>query len=91
MVGAVHHELHVFRDRAELADDQLVADEREVIQHVLLEALDTVGVVVVGVVTDDDVRTRYDVSKEGDLRESFHRMARAWIGPVQVVLAKDET
>ena len=52
---------------------ELVADEREVIQNVLLEPLDAVGIVVVRVVADDDVRPRYDVPQEPDLRESFHR------------------
>jgi hypothetical protein len=55
VVGAVHDELGAGGDCAEFPDDQLVADERIVVQDVLLEIGEDIGVVVVGELSDFDI------------------------------------
>ena len=55
MVGAVHHELDPAGDGAELADDELVADEGEVVEDVALEARRILRIVVIGVITHLDI------------------------------------
>src|SRR5690606_40404622 len=83
MVRAVHDEPDAAGDRAELADDQLVADEREVVENVALEILRIVRIIIVGVIANDDVRVVDGVLDETDLREAFHRMLVVRIGAVQ--------
>jgi len=55
VVRAIHDELHVGRHGEELPDDELVANEIEVVQDVGLEVRHSGRVVVVGVIADDDV------------------------------------
>lgn len=56
VVRAVHDEFHATGKGTKLANDQTIADERIVIEDVALKVLGVIRVVVVGVVTDDDVR-----------------------------------
>ena len=72
MIGAIHDELDAFGDSAELADDQLVADEGVVVENILEEVLRAFGVVVIGVIADNDIGIINEILDEPDLRETFH-------------------
>lgn len=52
----IHDEFRPARYRAEFSDDQLVADERKVIQHVALEVFRIFGIVIVRIVAYDNIR-----------------------------------
>lgn len=54
VVAAVHDEGSFCCDRAKLTDDQPIALEVEMVENVALKAFGVFGVVIVGVVTDDD-------------------------------------
>ena len=64
VIAAVHDELHSGGDGTELADDESVADEVEVVEDVPFELLHAGGVIVVGIVADQDVWARYVVLQE---------------------------
>jgi len=71
VIGPVHDESNATCQGAELADDEPVADERIVIKDVLrLEPLGAGGVVVVGVMADDDVRVTDEGLEKGRPGES---------------------
>jgi len=55
VVCAIHYELYVLCDGAESTYSQLIADKREMIKNVALKSRRTLGVIVVGVVTNDDI------------------------------------
>lgn len=55
MIGPVHYEFHIFSNRAKLADYELVANERKVIKNVFFEIFDPFRVVIVSVVSDDNM------------------------------------
>ena len=82
MVGAVHDELHPAGDGAELADDQLVADEGEVVEDVALEARRILRVVVIGVVTHLDIGPLDGVLDKAHLGEAVHGVGIGGIGSV---------
>ena len=85
VVGAVHDEARAFGDGAELADDQLVADEGIVVQHAFLrEFVRPVRVVIIGEVADLDVRRRHQRLQEADALVHRDRMLDAGVGSVHV-------
>lgn len=86
VVGTVHDELGAASDGAELADDQLVANEGKVVENIALETLRVIGIVVIGVLPNDDVRISYGVLDEADLWKTFHRVLVVWIGTQQFSL-----
>lgn len=81
MVCAVHHKLNAFCYRAKLADDQLVANKREMIKDVTLEVFRVFRIVVVGIITHDDVGIGYRVFDKTNLRESSIGCAVDGFGP----------
>lgn len=56
MIRPVHDELDTAGDRAELPDDQLIPHEREMIEDVALAVLGILWVIVVPIITNNDVR-----------------------------------
>lgn len=82
VVGAVHDELHPARDGAEAPDHQAVTDEGEEVEHVALEVLRILRVVVVGVFADLDLRVAHRVADEADLGEARHGVRVARVGAV---------
>lgn len=81
MVGAVHDELHPAGDGAELADDELVANEGEVVEDVALEARRILRVVVIGVVTHLDIGPLDGVLDKAHLGEAVHGVGIGGLGP----------
>ncbi len=62
------------RASAKLADNQLVANKREVIKNVfLLELFRAVRIIVVGEVANHDIRIGDQWLQESDLRKASHR------------------
>ena len=59
--------------------EEILLAEREVIHDVLLEPLRAVGIVVIRVVADHDVRPSDRVFQVAHLWEARHRMARVGI------------
>ena len=55
MIGAIHNELNTRCNGAKFTDDELIANKREVIKHITLESLWPIGIIVIGIVTNDDV------------------------------------
>lgn len=86
MVGAVHDELDPAGDGAELADDELVADEGEVIEDVALKACRVFRVVVIAVVAHLDIGPLDGVFDKAHLGEAFHGVGIGGIGSVQGAL-----
>ncbi len=82
VVGAVHDELHPAGDGAELADDELVADEGEVVEDVALEACRILGVIVVGVVPHLDIGPLDGVLDKTHLGEARHGVRVGGVGSV---------
>ena len=82
VVGAVHDELHPAGDGAELADDELVADEGEVVEDVALEARRILRIVVIGVVTHLDIGSLDGVPDKAHLGEAVHGVGVGGIGSV---------
>ena len=85
VVGAFHDELHPAGDGAELADDELVADEGEVVEDVALEARRILRVVVIGVVTHLDIGPLDGVLDKAHLGEAVHGVGIGGIGSVHLV------
>ena len=73
MIPTIHDETSLGGDRTESSDDETVPDEIEVIEDVLLEPLDTVGVIVVGEISDFDVGPGDEVLQES---ETLHALER---------------
>ena len=88
VVGAVHDELDPAGQRAELADDEFVADERIMVEHVALEVLRVFRIVVVGVVADDDMGILHRVPDEADLGKAGHGMGIGWAGAVHGIFLR---
>lgn len=86
MVGAVHDELDPAGDGAELADDQLVADEGEVIEDVALKACRVFRVVVIAVIAYLDIGPLDGVLDKAHLGEALHGVGIGGIGSVQSAL-----
>lgn len=55
-------------------DDEFVADEVEMVKNVFEEPFWTIGIIVIRIVPDDDVRVCTIVLDERDPWESFHGM-----------------
>jgi hypothetical protein len=77
VLRSIHDEAHAARDRAELPGDQSAPNEREMVEHVALEVLGVLRVLV-RLLVHDDVRVAYRVADEADLRKPHHRMLRFW-------------
>lgn len=75
VVAAVHNKFYVGGDRAEFADNQPVADEIKVVEHVALEIFGVFKIVVVGAVPDDDVGVGEDGFEVHQPGLSGNRMA----------------
>jgi hypothetical protein len=86
VVGTVHDELDPAGDGAELADDQLVADEGEVIEDVALKACRVFRVVVIAVVAHLDIGPLDGVLDKAHLGEALHGVGIGGIGSVQGAL-----
>lgn len=86
VVGTVHDELDPAGDGAELADDELVADEGEVVEDVALEACRVLRVVVVGVVTHLDIGPLDGVLDKAHLGEARHGVRVGGVGSVHGAL-----
>src|SRR5690606_15793168 len=54
VIAAVHYETHASADLAEASDDQPVALELEMVEHIALETHRVIGIIVIGVVADDN-------------------------------------
>ncbi|MNP49457.1 hypothetical protein D3C76_1436420 [compost metagenome] len=89
MVGTVHDELDPAGDGAELADDQLVADEGEVVEDVALKACGILRVVVVAVVAHLDIGPLDGVLDKAHLGEALHGVGIGGVGSVHGVLLWD--
>lgn len=61
MIRSIHNELHPGRDHTELPDDQFVASKVKMICYVLLEVFDVLKIIVIGIISDDDVGIPDDV------------------------------
>lgn len=55
VIGPIHDKLHAGSDHAELADNQLVARKIKVVLDVFLEVVNVFKIVIVGIITDDNV------------------------------------
>lgn len=86
MVGAVHDELDPAGDGAELADDESVAEEGEVVEDVALKAGGIFRVVVVAVVAHLDIGSLDGVLDKAHLGEAVHGMGIGGVGSVQGAL-----
>jgi hypothetical protein len=86
VVGTVHDELDPAGDGAELADDELVADEGEVIEDVALKACGILRVVVVAVVAHLDIGPLDGVLDKAHLGKAFHGVGIGGIGTVHGML-----
>lgn len=86
VIGAVHDELDPAGDGAELADDELVADEGEVVEDVALEARRILWIVVIGVVTHLDIGSLDGVLDKAHLGEAVHGVGVGGVGSVHGVL-----
>jgi hypothetical protein len=74
VVGAVHDELDAASNGTELSDDQFVADERIVVQNVAFEIFRVFWIIVITVVTYNNVGIGDSVLDEAYLRETNHGM-----------------
>ncbi len=61
MIRSIHDELHTGSDHTELPDDQFVPGKVKMICYVLLEVFDVLKIIVIGVISDDDVGIPDDV------------------------------
>lgn len=86
VVGAVHDELDPAGDGAELADDQLVADEGEVVEDVAFKARRILRIVVIGVITHLDIGPLDGVLDKALLGEARHGVRVGGVGSVHGVL-----
>ncbi len=86
VVGAVHDELDPAGDGAELADDQLVADEGEVVEDVAFKACRILRIVVIGVITHLDIGPLDGVLDKAHLGETRHGVRVGGVGSVHGVL-----
>lgn len=86
VVGAVHDEFDPAGDGAEFADDELVADEGEVVEDVALEARRILRVVVIGVVAHLDIGPLDGVLDKAHLGEALHGVGIGGVGSVHCAL-----
>jgi len=85
VVRAVHDEFHATSQRAELANDQAITNERKMVEHIALETLRVLGIVVVGEITDQNVRVADRVLDETHLRKAIQRMRGARIRSIHAL------
>ena len=64
MVSPIHNKSHIGSDHAELSNHEFVARKVEKVFDILFKIFDRLKVVIVGVITYDDVRILDDVLKE---------------------------
>jgi len=92
VIGAVHDEFDAARNRTKLPDDQPVANKRKVVDHVLLEIVDGVRIVVIGVIANLNVRSADGILQEAYLRHTRYRLKGVrtgslhWPGILHMVL-----
>ena len=73
MIGAIHNEFHVFRNGTEFTDIQFIANKVKVIKYIRLEPLRTCWIVIISVITDNNVLAGNKIFKKANLRKAFHR------------------
>ena len=59
MISTVHYKLHALGNRAEFANDKFISDEWIMVGYVLFKLIRTFGIVIVGIVPDNDIRIPY--------------------------------
>ena len=84
VVGPVHHKLNAPGNGAELADDELVPQERIVMGDMVLKLLRTVDVIVVGVLPYLDIGSGDDVFQKTDLFDRLVGVDGVGVWPVPV-------
>ncbi|MNN91256.1 hypothetical protein D3C81_2093420 [compost metagenome] len=67
MIGPVHDELCAAGDGAEFADNQLIPDEFIMVGHTAFKRDGLVRIIIVGVISGDDIRTGDGIFDEPDL------------------------
>ena len=86
VVGPVHHKLNAPGNGAELADDELVPQERIVMGDMVLKLLRTVDVIVVGVLPYLDIGSGDDVFQKTDLFDRLVGVDGVGVWPVRWML-----
>jgi hypothetical protein len=61
VIGAVHDEADPLRQSTKLADYQFVANERKMVKDIALEIFRAFRIVVIGVVSDQNVRILHSI------------------------------
>ena len=56
MKHSIHEELDATCDLTKFSDNQFIFQEIEMIKHIFLEIMDIIFVVVIGIITDDNMR-----------------------------------
>ena len=61
MIAAIHNELYIRGDHAKLSDNKLITDKVKMIFDIFLKILYIFKIVIIGVITDNNVRIFDDV------------------------------
>jgi len=80
VIRSIHDKHHIGCDHAKLANLQFITDKVEVVLHVLLEILHMFKVIIIGIVTDNNIGVVDDVLQKTQLVVVFERKGLVRIG-----------